>query len=260
MIYSNKDIICLFEKHWDSVKEEDRKLILKNDGGIDPLEAFLLYISILEKNPELVIEMGPNKGYSSIAIAAGMRNINKKASFVTFEINWKIKEQLTRNLINAKLYPNYISIIMGDAIQLIPKILEDEYRENDRKAGIIFIDSNHTEPFAKKYIKKIFPLLSDDCLVVIHDIKAEERSNHGHVNFGTSLFGGTHGFGEENAVRNYLKNNNIKYLALHSMTGGTHEGANLPINKEFYSEIEKITGINLATNRICPKSLWFNVK
>lgn len=248
-------LLKLFIEYWPKVEQKNIDLIFNNSGGIDPLDGFILHLLILKYKPSFVIEIGPNKGYSTICQAAAMRTIGHKRAFITCEVDRRVEDTLRANLAAPGLLGEYVSPLFGDAIEVIPDQLK--FKSIQANFAFTFIDADHTEDFANKYIEKIFPYILSGSPVGIHDIRAEERSNSGCTNFNTSLLGGTHGSGEEKSIRAYLKRFRKEWFSTHAITGGKHEGANLPLNKKFYEDLKKITGRNFIRKDICPKLLLF---
>lgn len=254
-------ILNLFDEQMINTDEMDVHTILSEKGGIDPLEGMLLYLTILKTKPQLAIEFSPQKGYSSMCIGMGLRQLAKINGYkkcpelYTFEINKKYKDNLDTMILQHNLFN--VNVIFGDALEEIPSVLAGL----SIKPDLCFIDSDHRAEFARRYIKEIFPLLNPGCQVVVHDLCASKLSeNNSCVDFKTSLLNqgnASHCSGEEKPLYDYLAH--VDYSVLHAITGGNHEGAKLPVNEEFYEDIQSFTGIDFKSNRICPKSVWFNV-
>lgn len=250
-MFSFNKIIQLFQSSWSKANKDDITQIFNEEGGISSVECVLMYLYIIEHQPQYSIEFSPNHGYSTQAIAMAYRVLNQKDSFATFEIRDKFCE-FTCNRLKQKNLEEYCKVIQGNALIEIPKHI------TDKKVQFCFIDSDHGAAFANQYIQNIFPLLDHRCLIGVHDIAAFERSLDGGSKFKTSLMGGTHAGGEEGPVRDYVSNKD--YWSTHSVFGGSHEAANLPTNNELYSEIFRITGFDFrkAKSPPCPKILFFN--
>jgi predicted O-methyltransferase YrrM len=255
-----KEILRLFEEHWSKVDPEHIRAIMTEDGGIDPLEGVLLYLTILDRKPIDVIEFSPQKGYSTMCIAMGLKQlfVKKMPVLYTFEINKKYKKELTDRLLRFNLLNT--DIVWGDALEKVPEIIKSK----NLKPDLCFIDSDHRAEFSRQYIRKIFPLLNNNCQVVVHDLCSTNLSpNQSRVEFTTSLLSDA-GIvwdcsGEEGPLKEWLQENDVDYHVLHAITGGVHEGANLPYNTILYDELKKITSIDFRSERICPKTVWFEV-
>lgn len=250
MIFDHDSIMILINKHFNTIDSKILSRLMLESGGIDPLEGVILYCLILEYNILSAIEFSPNAGYSTKWISLAFKKLNRKNSFFTFEINKKIIPKLKENLAVENLL-DYVTVIDGHAIENIPKTIKD----NNLNVGLCFIDSNHGYNFSQDYIKNIFPLLSCNCLICIHDICHDENM------FKTSLLNNSKEYsGECDSIKEYINNKKYKYFILHSLTGGKHEGANKEINKNFYNELENITKINFISNNICPKTMFINTQ
>ena len=255
-MFSEQKIIELFEKHWNSVDLKDINKIFKTEGGISALEGVLLYLYIIDTRPRSIIEFSPNKGYSSFAIASAQRLMRNRWAFATFEIKDKFCNATKAVLQNNNLL-DYCEVICGDALRKVPIHIESKGAHVD----LCFIDSDHGEEFAQQYIDKLFPLFKPDCLIAVHDIAGKKRLKSGKTEFKTSLMGGAHKGGEEHSIRKFLKKNKKDYTVLHSVTGGKHEGANLPINNDLYEKILNISGYDFRKSKSppCPKTLFFKL-
>ena len=251
---NKQKIINLFDEYWTDIPNSDAQYIIKENGGISAFECILMYLYILKTKPKNIIEFSPNHGYSTIPLAMAQRVLDNKNAFATFEILKHLCD-FTKERLDGVGLANYCNVIKGDAIANIP-----DWIKNNNPVEFCFIDSNHTNKFAIQYIKNIFPLLSN-CIIGIHDICSDQKTEDGKTSFRTSLQSGTHSGGEENPVREYIFKNTLDYCVLHSITGGSHEGARLPNNVEFYDEVKKITNINFSSiSHPCPKTLFLKVK
>ena len=112
------DILGLYKKYWDTIDRYHKGIILTgfDTQGMGPIEGFLLYFLLLEKNPRYTIELGPRIGYSTACIALALQKLGKKNSFATFELQTRFHEELISNLKNTAVYPDYVEIIYGNAI------------------------------------------------------------------------------------------------------------------------------------------------
>lgn len=247
MLSQGESILGLIKEYWPQIDRESIAPLVSEKGGIDPLDGLLLHCIILKCKPRHIIEFSPNVGYSTKWISLALRTIGQKKSFWTFEINPHILQKLTKNLQHLS---DYVTIVEGNALATIPETISREVLTVD----LCFIDSAHGLRFTNNYINTIFPLLSRDCIISIHDICA------GGDSFKSSLHDkADEHSGEYKAIKQFLIDRKIQYSVLHAITGGRHEDASLPINKRFYNELEAITEINFISQFICPKTLWFKL-
>jgi cephalosporin hydroxylase len=252
-MFDEKQIIKLFENQWPKVNKKDIEHIFGTAGGISAFEGVLLYLYILSIRPRHVIEFSPNHGYSTFAIASAQRAMRNRWTFATFDIKQAFCQSTESQMLLHGL-DEYCHVICGDAIEEVSKYI----KEKGAHVDLCFIDSDHGAPFASKYIKKLFPLFQPGCLIGVHDIAGKSRDGS---EFKTSLLGGAHKGGEEGPVREYIQSSQLDYTVLHSVTGGQHEGANLPVNNELYDKIKDISGYDFrkAKSPPCPKTLFFKI-
>ncbi len=96
-------------------------------------------------NPKNVLEIGTYTGYSAISIAFGL---SEKSKIVTIDINDEI-ENFTRKFINKSKLNNKIEFIIGDALEIIPRL--------EITFDMIFIDGEKDEYV--KYYDTVFDKL-----------------------------------------------------------------------------------------------------
>lgn len=251
-MFNKQYILDLFKRQWDRVEKEDIRRIIQDTGGISAFECAMMYVLILDRAPRWMIEFSPNHGYSTQAMAMACRVLGIKGRFGTFEIKPALCDK-TRNRMKAAGLHEYVEVVQGDALKNIPEWIG----KHQAKVDFVFIDSDHTEGFANKYIANIFPLFQTGCLLGVHDICAHKRDDSGQTAFKTSLGKGSKHAGEEKPIDRHLKGK--KFCVLHAITGGKHEQANLPNNDPFYNEIRDITSFDFrkAKGKPCPKTVFF---
>ncbi len=255
-MFTSESILQLFKKQWHNAKLSEIKKIVGEAGGISAFEAVLMYLYILDTRPRHVIEFSPNHGYSTQAIAMAQRKMRNRWAFATFDIS-KGACGICETRLGGLELSDYCNVIQGNANVEIPKYIKQKYALVD----FCFIDSDHRAAFAKNYIEEIFPLLQPGCLVGVHDIAATKLSDGGITAYQSSLHGGKYSGGEESPVRSYIVKNKLEFSVLHALCGGSHEKANLPINQDFYNQVQCITNIDFrkCPGKACPKSLWFKL-
>jgi predicted O-methyltransferase YrrM len=252
MIFSKQSILDLFQRQWPRVNQADIKIIMGDTGGISAFECILMYLLILDNAPRWTIEFSPNHGFSTQAMAMALRVLGIKNRFGTFELKPNLCVSTTERMKKLGLL-NYVDVVQGNALQTIPEWI----KQKNAKVDLVFVDSDHTEKFANRYIKELFPLFQRDCLLGVHDICSHKRDDGGQTAFKTSLGSGSKCAGEEKPIERHLKGK--KFCVLHAITGGKHESANLPVNNKLYEELQQITGFDFrkAIAKPCPKSVWF---
>ena len=139
---------------------------------------FLEMISRMIK-PERILEIGTFTGYSAIALASGL---SKNGKIITIDINEEL-EDLINSFFKESEYSDKIELLMGDAMEIIPK-LEDEF-------DLVFIDADK-EQYVDYYelaINKVKPggyLLADNVLwggKVLEDDSKSDNETRGIKNF-----------------------------------------------------------------------------
>lgn len=224
---------------------DDVNALVKLDGGISKFEAFVLYA--FSRQSTYAIEFSPNIGMSTIAIGLAFKRRGLKGRFATFEIDLRIKEALEANLGRYEL-SEYVQVIYGDALQEIPRYVEKQGL--DGKTDLCFIDSCHSEKFADSYISRIFPLLSPQCVIGVHDIGWEGQT------FGETLFPNEDNCGEYKALARYLADG-ASYVSLHKELGGKREkSVKMHFNEPVLQRIDAALG-GIRVPRECSASLWF---
>jgi predicted O-methyltransferase YrrM len=96
----------------------------------------ILLDAVREIKPQCVLEVGTLIGYSAILIA---KELEKKAHLVTIEIHADEASTARENIRRAKVPPT-VDVIVGDAIEVIPKL--------KGKFDMMFIDASKTEYLA----------------------------------------------------------------------------------------------------------------
>ncbi len=135
----NFEIPYLFSRFWHSIPHSFVQQILSEDGGIAPLECFLMMLKILDTQPRQIIEFSPNHGYSTSAIATAKQILGEPNEFATFEIN-PVFVQKTQARLSSLGLSSYCKVICGDALEQIPQFASTNDWHN---IDFCFIDSDH---------------------------------------------------------------------------------------------------------------------
>lgn len=121
--------------------------------------------------PKTILEIGTYTGYSALCLAEGLP---PEGTLITIDKNQELEEFAAKYFAKS-IYKNQIEQMVGDAMELIPKI--------DAKFDLVFIDAdkkNYTNYF-KMIIDKMNPggvILSDNVLwsgKVVAEIKAKDK-------------------------------------------------------------------------------------
>jgi len=156
------------------------------DISMTQTERNFLFNFVKKTAPKNVMEFSPFHGFSTLTISNALREVGIVPDF--FETHELEKENI--KLTEFLLYENdinFVTVKEGDVFDTVD-------REKLKDVDFLMIDSDHSGGFAQKYLKEFFPLLKNECWVVIHDISCDEY-------FASD---------ERIEVVNYLKQNNIK--------------------------------------------------
>jgi len=135
-----------FEFEYDSIKIE---------GAFYEFESEMLYSLIRLMKPKFIIEMSPDKGFTTkIMINACSKN-KTPCKLYSFDLHDKSRELDIEGNIFRKL-------LVGD----VTDTLTDSYL---KQCDFMFIDSNHSKQFGYWYATKVLPLLNKNTLIWIHD-------------------------------------------------------------------------------------------
>ena len=146
------------------------------DSQYGNLESMVLYCFIRKFKPFGTVEMGTEaEGRSSYIIQKALEiNEDEGRHFVHVMMDLPfVAEDGFRNLTKSCRCNNII-VSSGVIQQTFP--LLNQYLSMD-KMNFIFIDADHTDTFAKWYIKNVFPKLNTGTTVHIHDIDLDMKNS-----------------------------------------------------------------------------------
>ena len=151
-------------------------------GRFDPLvatlgksyageERRLLYLMVRHTAPEFVFELSPKRGWSTLHIAAALED-NGRGKVISFELD-PIYGHLARSTVRRAGLGHRSEVVVGDVREKLPRVYERLRRDGQVSGiGFLFIDSEHSAPFATWYIENLFPLVVRGGLIHVHDIEA----------------------------------------------------------------------------------------
>ncbi len=175
-----------------SIKEKYISLRNKeHTATFSDFEGEVLYCLIRDRKPNIIFEISPDCGYSTIYITEALKK-NNHGKLYTFEIEEFKRKQKTETLIkNNLIKPVYsdIQFVIGDASETIKSI--------DDKPDLVLIDSCHDQWFAEWYTKELFPQVKD--LMLIQDVIFYNREENS---------------GEANYLLNFIREKNYNYISL----------------------------------------------
>lgn len=187
----------------------------------DDLEAEITYLLIREFKPKNVVEISPASGWSPSWILSALRD-NETGFLTSFDIIDDSKKMLPDILTK-----NRWKFVMGDVKQTVKAIPSN--------IDHLFIDSDHSAPFAEWYINNVFPLVNANSPVSIHDIYLRKKV-----------------WGEIDVVLKWLKDKGINWISPSKYTPSS-------MNKRSkLLEARKKAGVNkfVSHNRVDP-SIFF---
>jgi len=123
---------------------------------LDDLEAEITYMLIRERTPKIVIEMSPNTGWSTTWILSALRDNGQKGQLWSYDLH-----DASVKLVPPKLSENRWHFVLGDAKETLAKAPDFDH---------LFVDSDHSEDFAKWYVRELFPRVRSGCIVSVHDV------------------------------------------------------------------------------------------
>lgn len=139
----------------DRLKEYHNKNIFNSQ--LEDIACELTYLCIRDRKPNTIIEISPNYGWSSLVICMAIQDGNLNCNYSSYDI-----------LDNSeKLLPN--------EFKAIRKFVLGDVRNHkfDESIDYLFMDSEHTYTFGQWYFDNLFPLLSSNGIMSIHDMNTE---------------------------------------------------------------------------------------
>lgn len=132
------------------------------------IQGRLLKFLVKMIRPRRILEIGTFTGYSGLCMAEGLEDGGK---LYTFEVEDEL-EDFTRKWIDGSPYADKIEFIIGDALEIVPKLGE--------KFDMVFIDGNKREYIkyyetAMEYLNDGGWILADNTLWDGHVIDSERQ-------------------------------------------------------------------------------------
>ena len=132
------------------------------------IQGRLLKFLVKMIRPRRILEIGTFTGYSGLCMAEGLEDGSK---LYTFEVEDEL-EDFTRRWIDGSPYADKIEFIIGDALEIVPKLGE--------KFDMVFIDGNKREYIkyyetAMEYLNDGGWILADNTLWDGHVIDSERQ-------------------------------------------------------------------------------------
>jgi len=171
----------------DEVQSIDR-----HDMGVHPEEAAILYALTRALRPDVIVETGTFKGFSTAEIARALR-ANGAGRITTIDIASDSGEMVPREL------RDLVTFERGEPSWKIARRLRSESARID----LFFHDSLHTYTNALQEIVEFSPCFAPGCVVLCHDAKMDVLDD----------------FGVGRAVRRIATSVGVEYRILDSTCG-----------------------------------------
>ncbi len=123
---------------------------------LDDIEAELTYLRLRDRKPETVVEISPCGGWSTTWILSALRD-NRHGVLHSFDLVDLSKKNVPIDLAQGRWFFNQCDVT----------------QETDRipsEIDYLFIDSDHSESFARWYLDTLFTRLKPNTPVSVHDI------------------------------------------------------------------------------------------
>ena len=130
--------------------------------GLAAIDVEILYLMIREHRPKTIVEISPDKGYSTYVICSAM-NDNEMGHLWSYDLNIEhVHELEVYNPIAGKhvKYAENSTFIEGD--------VKEQYVPDE--IDYLFLDSDHSYEFADWYIENLFPKVKPGGLISIDDM------------------------------------------------------------------------------------------
>ncbi len=164
---------------------------------IDPLlgdiEAEITYLLIRESKPKNMVEISPYRGWSTSWILNALKD-NDSGKLYSYDLTDYATETIPSDLTEGRW-----SFFEGDIYDNLDRVPQE--------IDYLFLDSDHSAEFARRYIKDLFPRLKNGALVSVHDVFEKKIYSLLHT--------------EGKVVLDWLKKNNLNYFTASSMADGS---------------------------------------
>jgi predicted O-methyltransferase YrrM len=174
--YANLQLLSLFDQAVEEYASElDHLRFLPENryntdmfpitGQYDWFSGQLLYCIVRYLKPIRVIEISTNSGYSSLFSALALK-ANRVGRLETFELLPKMAEAAQANFERFEV-AKHVRLHVGDARETVAALLSERVRGGQE---ILFLDSEHTEEFARWFLGALVLSTSPESLFHMHDI------------------------------------------------------------------------------------------
>lgn len=204
-------ILDLYSKYKEKLIEaKNFSLMAKNVTNFKPmfddLENEITFLLNVDNKPNKIVEFSPAYGWSTITLCLAVKN-NNKGHVYTYDIQDKCVENLNKVGLS-----EYYTFKKGDVSTQFNNFMDADY---------IFIDSDHSAGFARKYINELInPILKtkQKTTFCIHDVF---QTDEGVV------------------IQEFLKEQNIEYFSpKHNIDALNKHKSDLGINIQLHNSIK----------------------
>ncbi|MGW8972156.1 class I SAM-dependent methyltransferase [Streptomyces platensis] len=158
-----ESISTLYVKYADdlrAVRDQQRKFLQDNKetvkAQLDDYEAEITYLLLRDLAPEVVVEVGTFRGWSTTWILSALRD-NGTGHLYSFDI----VDNVVKN-VPAELSEGRWTFTKGD--------LRDNLAKVPTETDYLFIDADHGARFARWYIDNLFPVVRPGTPTSVHDV------------------------------------------------------------------------------------------
>lgn len=123
---------------------------------LDDIEAEVTYLLIRETRPTTVVEISPSGGWSTSWILQALKD-NKYGTLCSYDINDA----------STKVLP---SDLTADRWIFTKGKIQKQMRKLPQAIDYLFMDSDHSAPFASWYVQHLFPRVKEGAVVSVHDV------------------------------------------------------------------------------------------
>ncbi|MDQ6864084.1 MAG: tRNA (adenine(22)-N(1))-methyltransferase TrmK [Thermoproteota archaeon] len=139
--------------------------------SIGPTKGIIIADVIQDYKPRKILEIGTLYGYSAILIGSMLPEENE-GKVITIEIDKEPANIARKNIEDAAL-ANKVEVIVGDALEIIPKLHE--------KFDMVFLDGTKEEYF--KYLKLVEKSLKKGAVVVADNVGVFEKTMYDYLEY-----------------------------------------------------------------------------
>jgi len=136
-------------------------------------ERRILYLLARHFRPEIVLELSPYKGWSTLHIAKALED-NDVGTIYSFELE-KENVKVAKRVLNDWGLLHRVRFFVGDVRQTLPRIL----RQLKQPIDLLFVDSDHSYEFGQWWLREVMPKVRIGGLVQVHDVEFSYKHGWG---------------------------------------------------------------------------------